>query len=203
MTWPKLNALPAALACPVRWFCYPPATPWIHVGFYGPLVAAAFLWNLLDERSSPWALLGLPLCGIFLWTLLEYVLHAGAFHQPLRGPLFQAVRQLHGGHHDAPDDPVQILTRLAFSAPAALLLWAAFRALLGSWQLAALPTAGLALGYLGYELIHFAIHRWPWGARLLWPLTRHHMYHHHRDATRCFGVTTPLWDVVFRTGRPG
>jgi sterol desaturase/sphingolipid hydroxylase (fatty acid hydroxylase superfamily) len=203
MTGQVRSAARAALACPLRLFFRPPSTPWVHLGFYGPLVAGAFLWNLLGEPPSPWALVGLPLGGVFLWTLLEYVLHAGAFHRPLGGALFRAVRQLHGGHHDDPDDPMQILTRLAFSFPAALLLWSAFRLLLGSWQLAALPTAGVAVGYLGYELIHYAIHRWPRGARLLRPLTRHHLYHHHKDPTRCFGVTTPLWDVVFRTGRPG
>jgi sterol desaturase/sphingolipid hydroxylase (fatty acid hydroxylase superfamily) len=61
--------------------------------------------------------------------------------------------------------------------------------------------AGVIVGYLSYEVIHYAIHRVPWARRLLRPLASHHLHHHYADPSRCFGVSSPLWDWVFRTGR--
>jgi sterol desaturase/sphingolipid hydroxylase (fatty acid hydroxylase superfamily) len=60
---------------------------------------------------------------------------------------------------------------------------------------------GLIVGYLSYEFIHYGIHQMPWLRRLVKPLASHHLHHHYADDTRCFGVTSPLWDIVFRTGR--
>ena len=69
-------------------------------------------------------------------------------------------------------------------------------------KLAALPIAGMILGYLSYELVHYAIHRSKWFRVYLRPLVRHHLYHHHKDDGRCYGVTTPLWDWIFGTMPP-
>ena len=33
-------------------------------------------------------------------------------------------------------------------------------------------------------------------------LKAYHLAHHHKHWTAMFGVSNPLWDVVFRTGRP-
>jgi hypothetical protein len=40
--------------------------------------------------------------------------------------------------------------------------------------------------------------RTPWGLYRRWALG-HHLHHHHVDARRNYGVTTPLWDHAFRT----
>ena len=61
--------------------------------------------------------------------------------------------------------------------------------------------AGVIVGYLSYEVVHYAIHRSRWFRHLFRPWVRNHLYHHHKDDSRCFGVTSPLWDWVFRTGR--
>lgn len=185
---------------PLSWYFCPPLSPWVPVGFYGPLAVAAVAWNLARAEAAPWQVAVLVAGGVLVWTLLEYVLHRIAFHVPFGFPLLRAVRGLHGEHHDEPTDPRHILTRPAFSFPAAVLFWGLFRLLLPSWPLAALPTAGIAIGYVGYEVIHYLIHHYP-RFRPLRALARHHLHHHFKDPTRCFGVSTRLWDVVFRTGR--
>ncbi len=196
----RLGTLRAVAVGPLRGFFCPPTSLRVPLGFYVPVVAGAVLWNVLAESAPPWALAALPLAGLLVWTLLEYVLHRVAFHVPLRGSLFAATRFLHGEHHVDPADPVHILTRPAFSFPMALLLWCLFRAALPSWSLAALPTAGVAVGYLWYEVVHYLIHRAP-RLPLIRGLVRHHLHHHYQDQERCFGVSTRLWDVVFRSGR--
>jgi sterol desaturase/sphingolipid hydroxylase (fatty acid hydroxylase superfamily) len=60
---------------------------------------------------------------------------------------------------------------------------------------------GLIVGYLSYEVIHFAIHCFPSVRRFVRPLASHHLHHHYADPSRCYGVTSPLWDWIFRTGR--
>jgi sterol desaturase/sphingolipid hydroxylase (fatty acid hydroxylase superfamily) len=193
--------LRAARRALVDSFIRQPSSPWLPVALYGPAALAGVFWGFLGQRSPVWALVLLPPAGFLLWTLLEYVLHSGAFHNPAGSPFLRAVQASHLGHHDDPENPRMIVARLATSLPAAVgffgLFWAGFR----SAKLAGLLMSGLLVGYLAYEVLHFAIHRWRRWRWLLRPLVRHHLYHHHKDSTRCYGVSTPLWDWVFRTGR--
>ena len=127
------------------------------------------------------------------------MLHSRFFHDPPRG--FRWMSVSHGSHHDAPDDPDRIVARLSFSLPIAVALFVGLSLVLWSVASGALVFAGVAVGYLSYEVIHFSIHRVALVRRLVRPLASHHLHHHYADASRCFGVTTPLWDWVFRTGR--
>lgn len=193
----RLQALRSGLARVV--FQQPPS-PWLPVCLYGPVAPACIVWGVLGGAPA-WALVVLPPAGFLVWTLLEYVLHSAAFHNPTGSAALRSVQASHLGHHDDPKDPNLIVARLSISLPLAAVLFALFCLGLRSVMLAGLMLSGLIVGYLGYEVVHFAIHRsrrWRW---LIRPLVRHHLYHHHKDSTRCYGVTTPLWDWVFRTGR--
>ena len=56
---------------------------------------------------------------------------------------------------------------------------------------------GVIAGYIAYEAIHLRIHSARRGGRLLQALRRHHFYHHFNNDRVCFGVTSPLWDLIF------
>ena len=60
------------------------------------------------------------------------------------------------------------------------------------------------VGYLAYDYTHFAIHHRSPRTRLGRYLRRRHMLHHFVTPDARWGVTSPLWDWVFRTtgGRP-
>jgi sterol desaturase/sphingolipid hydroxylase (fatty acid hydroxylase superfamily) len=186
-------------AVALRPFIHQPSSPLLPSAVYGPLAAAAIAWNLLDEPSPAWAWVVLPLTGVLLWTLIEYALHSRFFHDPPARLGWMSVS--HGSHHDEPDDPDRIVARLSFSFPIAAFLFPLFSLILWDARWGALVMVGLIVGYLAYEVIHFSIHRVPTVRRLLKPLASHHLHHHYADPTRCFGVTTRLWDWVFRTGR--
>jgi sterol desaturase/sphingolipid hydroxylase (fatty acid hydroxylase superfamily) len=186
-------------AIALRPFVHQPASPLFPAIFYGTFAVGFLAWNLLAERPPFWAWFVLPAVGILLWTLIEYALHSQFFHDPPARLRWMAVS--HGSHHEEPDDPTRIVARLAFSFPIAAFLFPLLSLILWSAQWAALVMVGLILGYLSYEVIHFSIHRAPRIRRLLKPLASHHLHHHYADPTRCFGVTTRLWDWVFRTGR--
>jgi sterol desaturase/sphingolipid hydroxylase (fatty acid hydroxylase superfamily) len=59
--------------------------------------------------------------------------------------------------------------------------------------------AGFILGYLAYDLIHYATHHFMMRKGALKFLKRYHMQHHYKTPDRRFGVSSPLWDMVFGT----
>jgi sterol desaturase/sphingolipid hydroxylase (fatty acid hydroxylase superfamily) len=195
----RQRLLTAALAVPGA-FVRQPSSPWLPIAFYGPLALAGVLWNLLGEGQPAWTWAVLPAAGLLFWTLLEYVLHSQLFH-PKGSVSFGWLSDSHLSHHDEPDDPGRVVARLSFSLPVAVLLFGALSLALWSPRRAALLMAGVIPGYLSYEIIHFAIHQVSWARRLLRPLASHHLHHHYADPTRCYGVSSPLWDWILRTGR--
>ena len=185
---------------PIRLLTVQPASPWFPILFYAPIAVAAVLWNVL-AGSAVWTFLVLPVAGVFLWTLMEYVMHSIGFHWPTRSPRWLAVQASHESHHDEPTDPMRIVPQLTTSLPVALVTFAALSLAFWDMKPAALVMVGVVIGYLAYEIVHYRIHL---GRKSRWlprALVRHHLYHHYKDQTRCYGVTTPLWDWIFRTNR--
>ncbi len=62
-------------------------------------------------------------------------------------------------------------------------------------------TAGLVLGYLWYCTVHYGAHHWHAGQRrgYFYKMKRRHAIHHQTATGGNFGVTTSMWDHVFRT----
>ena len=61
--------------------------------------------------------------------------------------------------------------------------------------------AGFMHGYLAYDMLHSAIHRGVLGTPLGRFIRRHHLQHHYATPDRRFGVSSPLWDLIFGTLR--
>ena len=62
-------------------------------------------------------------------------------------------------------------------------------------------SAALLSGISPTDLIHHSIHRDDTKSGVLNWLRRYHFQHHFAATDRQFGVSTPIWDYVFRTGR--
>lgn len=151
------------------------------------MVIAALVWNI-GAGPAVWA--AALASGLALWTIVEYLMHRWVLHR--LAPHYQ--------HHDEPDTLAYIFAPLWLSGVSAAVLLALVALAIGSWQRAALVEAGTVGGYLMYEALHVRMHSPVAGGRLLRALRKHHFYHHFADDTRCYGVTTPVWDYVFRTG---
>jgi sterol desaturase/sphingolipid hydroxylase (fatty acid hydroxylase superfamily) len=137
--------------------------------------------------------------GAAAWSFAEYLIHRYAFHFVPRSRLGVALAYLsHGVHHAYPRDPHRLVLPLIVSAPIGAVLFAA--ALLAGPQALAL-LAGFDLGYLAYDLIHYRIHAYEADSGIFKWLRRYHFQHHFSVPDRQFGVSTPFWDYVFRTGR--
>jgi dihydroceramide fatty acyl 2-hydroxylase len=105
---------------------------------------------------------------------------------------------LHGVHHDFPQDADRLVMPLGASIPMGVAFYVAFRLGLGP-VLAGPLFVGLGLGYLAYDGTHYAVHHFAQTTRWGKFLRKHHMVHHFADHDGGFGVSTPLWDYVFRT----
>ena len=58
---------------------------------------------------------------------------------------------------------------------------------------------GFLLGYLLYGTMHYAIHAWNPPFKWMKALWRNHHLHHYKEQEKGFGVSSTLWDLVFRT----
>jgi dihydroceramide fatty acyl 2-hydroxylase len=165
---------------------------------YGGLLCG-WLW-LVHLQDLALLSIGLHLgAGLCLWTLVEYILHRWILHFDTKeGWRYQLAKQWHLDHHEHPDDPHRLLIDLRASLPLYVLFLASFYLLTDIWH-AGLLVSGLTIGYLIYEGIHVMAHQQSPQSRLGRALKRYHLIHHFAEPDRAFGVTTPLWDVIFRT----
>jgi sterol desaturase/sphingolipid hydroxylase (fatty acid hydroxylase superfamily) len=168
--------------------------------WFGPVIAYGLLRARADGHGAP-AIAGLFAAGWLAWTLIEYVLHRFLFHWRGRGRAAELRAFLiHGYHHEYPNDRMRLVAPPLMSWGPAALIALAWWALLGERHWAPV-FAGTAAGYVAYDWIHYYTHharpRWALGK---W-LRRYHMLHHHRDDDAYYGVSSPLWDLVFGTWR--
>jgi sterol desaturase/sphingolipid hydroxylase (fatty acid hydroxylase superfamily) len=171
-----------------------------------PVVVYALTKAVL-ERAGDASPLHIPIgffLGLFLWTLAEYALHRFVFHFPPRTPWQERVSFLfHGVHHAQPQSKTRLVMPPVVSIPLSLLFYGAclliVGVILGAQHWVAPVFSGLVAGYLIYDMFHYSTHhlrvRWRWFRYL----RRYHMHHHTQTPDLRFGVSSPLWDIVFGT----
>jgi sterol desaturase/sphingolipid hydroxylase (fatty acid hydroxylase superfamily) len=164
-------------------------------------VATAFI-ALNWGRWAPAAILA----GLALWTPAEYLLHRFVFHWRPRTPRQERfVFLIHGIHHAQPMVKTRLVMPPAAALPLAALFYLFFWSIIG--RAAGAPPlvgplfGGFLIGYVAYDLLHYAFHHAQLPGGYLRTLRRRHM-RHHTAHTRLFGVTSPLWDRVFGTDLP-
>jgi sterol desaturase/sphingolipid hydroxylase (fatty acid hydroxylase superfamily) len=59
--------------------------------------------------------------------------------------------------------------------------------------------AAFMTGYLFYDMSHYALHHGNFKNPLWKKLKHHHMTHHYVDATKGFGLSSPLWDKILQS----
>jgi sterol desaturase/sphingolipid hydroxylase (fatty acid hydroxylase superfamily) len=164
-------------------------------------VAGYFAFVALRKGSVLSVILGF-LLGLFVWTPIAYLLHRFVFHFPPRGARQERILfQFHGVHHVQPKCKTRLAMPPVVSIPLAVLFYAIFWLVLDAgfglpgW----LPPlfAGFIAAYLVYDMIHYATHHFPMRRGLPKALKRYHMQHHYKTPNARYGVSSPLWDLVF------
>lgn len=162
-------------------------------------VVVAMEWLGADGGYGPAQLIGLSLAGIAIWTLTEYWLHRLVFHwQPDNAFGRRMHFIIHGIHHDHPNDKLRLVMPPAVAIPLAALFYLGFTLVFGTP--AAYPLfGGFIAGYLVYDYTHYYVHHFVPRSELGKRLREQHMRHHFQDHRYGFGVSSPVWDTVFRT----
>ena len=135
-------------------------------------------------------------CGLLFWTATEYSLHRFVFHFVPDSKWGQRLHFIfHGVHHDFPNDRLRLVMPPSVSIPLALGFYFLFKvALPVDW----LPSffAAFLIGYLIYDMSHYAFHHLTFQNPLLKKLKQHHMHHHYKEPDRGYGVSSVLWDKI-------
>jgi 4-hydroxysphinganine ceramide fatty acyl 2-hydroxylase len=170
----------------------------VPVGLFS-LIGLLLVYYAIAEENLPL----LPSAAIFalgflFFTLLEYLAHRYFFHMApstkIKAKLQYAV---HGIHHEFPKDKERLAMPPFVALFYASLLFLLFRWLLGTYVFAFLP--GMLIGYATYLSVHYVVHAYQPPKNFFKTLWVHHAIHHYKDHSVAFGVSSPLWDYVFRT----
>jgi len=138
--------------------------------------------------------------GIFIWSFVEYVMHRFVFHYaPPDKPWAQRMHFIfHGVHHDYPSDAKRLVLPPSVSIPLATIFYFLFKAILPvNYIFGFFP--GFILGYLFYDISHYAIHHFNFKGAIWKKIKQHHMLHHYQDPDKGYGVSSPFWDKIFRS----
>lgn len=173
--------------------------PIVPLVFWSPVIV---YW--LYRSHSVWHLSALEFIvlffvGMLVWTFSEYILHRFVFHLPVIGPISDRfVFLFHGLHHDDPNDPTRLVMPPVPAVLFVFLLYQFYGLIVPEKYLLAFM-AYFLIGYLCYDYIHFATHHFKMTGRVGRFLKKWHLQHHFRHEKAKYGVSSPLWDYVFRT----
>ncbi len=135
--------------------------------------------------------------GAFFWSFFEYMMHRYIFHMIAESDRARRIiYTMHGVHHEYPRDKERLFMPPLPSIVVATIVFYLLYWVMGANAYAFFP--GFLFGYMAYGSMHYAIHAYspPKFMKALW---RNHHLHHYKTPEKGFGVSSVLWDVVFRT----
>ena len=123
---------------------------------------------------------------------------------PVKGEKAERIIFLfHGVHHAQPQLKTRLVMPPVISIPLAAIFYALFylffAVILKAAQWVAPVFSAFIFGYLLYDLTHYATHHFPMRGGYAKYIKRYHMQHHYKTPNARFGVSSPLWDKVFKT----
>ena len=165
---------------------------------FSVISAILIYYGIVEKGFSVPGMILLFFAGMFFFTLVEYLMHRYLYHLPATTPKREKLAYtMHGVHHDYPKDKSRLAMPPILSLIIATLFFVIYRGLMGDYAFGFL--AGFLMGYTAYLAVHYSIHAFKVPGNFLKSLWHHHSIHHYREPDRAFGVTSPLWDMVFGT----
>ena len=166
---------------------------------YVPVILVFLYRSLFVLPINLLYVLPLIVLGLAVWTFTEYNLHRFVFHWCPPGEIGKRIHfMFHGVHHDYPRDSKRLVMVPAVSLPLAVLFYFTFSLILGKLYVEPF-FVGFVMGYLFYDMTHYALHHANFKSKFWLELKQHHMIHHYSDPDNGFGVSTTFWDHVYRT----
>lgn len=174
--------------------------PLVIFSMYLPVAAFMLYYSAAYHEFSIGRIVLLFLGGLLAWSLMEYILHRFVFHFVAESPRAKRIiYTMHGVHHEYPRDRERLFMPPVPSIIVASVIFTLLYLIMGWQVLAFFP--GFLIGYLSYGSMHYAIHAFT-PPRFLKALWRNHHLHHYKYPELGFGVSSVMWDHVFRTIPP-
>lgn len=138
--------------------------------------------------------------GLLVWTVTEYILHRFIFHYVPKAKWALRLHFIfHGVHHDFPRDKMRLVMPPSASLPLATGFYFLFSLFFHVKANLYAFFPGFLIGYLIYDMLHYAMHHYNFKSGLMKRIKQHHMLHHYQDPAKGFGVSSALWDKIFRS----
>lgn len=129
------------------------------------------------------------LMGFLLWTFVEYLFHRFVLHGDFENETIKELQEyFHGLHHALPN--VTLYLPLSYHVAIFLTIFILLPLKIG---------IGCYMGFITYEILHYALHHKNYSNKIFKYLKKHHFYHHFKDNSKNFAVTLPIWDYIFST----
>jgi len=171
----------------------------IPLFLYVPLICYCLFLAMGTYQMKILPVMGWLVAGFAAWTFAEYVLHRFVFHYEPPGELGKRLHFIfHGVHHDYPMDSYRLVMPPPFSIPLAIFFFYVYTWSMGMGIGLTFYT-GFVLGYLFYDMSHYAFHHANIKHPLFKKLKDHHMIHHFHDPDNGYGVSSIIWDHIFGT----
>lgn len=165
-------------------------------------VIAVFSYLAFSQGISIGVFVLYFIIGLAVWTATEYLLHRFIFHYHPTSDFGKRVHFIfHGVHHDYPRDKKRLVMPPSASIPLATLFYFLFSLFLERTNLFAF-FPGFLLGYLIYDMLHYAMHHYNFKSGIMKRIKQHHMLHHYQNPEKGFGVSSSLWDEILRSQFP-
>jgi sterol desaturase/sphingolipid hydroxylase (fatty acid hydroxylase superfamily) len=170
--------------------------PSVPLIIYVPVIFYMLYISIYNYQIEVLSIIGLMIFGVFIWTITEYLLHRFVFHLELKSELGKKIHFIfHGVHHDYPSDSRRLVMPPSVSLLLAAIFYFLFRTVIGLQDVHPF-FAGFLIGYLFYDMTHYAIHHFNMHSKFWLSLKNHHIKHHYQDPSKGYGVSSPLWDVI-------
>jgi len=176
-----------------------PVTPGV---WFGPFILIA--WLTQPARIGLGTTAALFAGGVLFFSLFEYGLHRIFFHGIMRladrdratasWPSWRTATTTSSQRSLAPRDAADDQLAARRDLRRRLLLPA------GPDRYFSFLTGTMA-GYIAYDWVHYYTHHFHPKWRLGKWLRAYHLRHHFQDGDAFFGISSPLWDIVFGTYR--
>ena len=172
----------------------------ISLRWFVVIWSCALAWLAFSAWGSTALSVVFPLviAGWLMFTGLEYLTHRFLFHSTPKSALAKhIVFLMHGNHHIDSTDKLRCLMPPIVSFPIGLAVSGLMEALApaySGWMI-----FGFVLGYVVYDLTHYATHQMPMKGKLGQGVKRHHMRHHFAAQDGNYAVTALFWDRLFNT----
>lgn len=171
----------------------------VPLWLYVPIILIMLYLSAFTFNISILNILLLFVAGVIFWTFTEYILHRFLFHYHPKSEIGKKIFwTFHGVHHDYPQDSKRLVMPPSVSIPLATIFYFLFYFVFPN-NLNLPFFSGFLIGYLIYDISHYAIHHFAFRNKFFLKIKKHHMTHHYVSPDEGFGVSSPFWDDIFKT----